>query len=127
MDQNVWQPPGAPGTGLQAFGRISVAPAYRNEVEFYTDGGLAYTGLIPGRNQDVLGLGLSYTRLSNGLRDPQGNPYPNHYEGIVELTYQAFMTPWLNIQPDLEYIINPGALATQTNALVLGLRFNMTF
>ncbi len=127
MDQNVWQAPGSPGQGLQAFARVSAAPADRNEVEFYTDGGLDYTGLIPGRTQDVMGLGLSYAKLSNGLRDAQGNPCPNHYEAIVELTYQAVMTPWLNIQPDLQYIFNPGALGAQPDALVVGLRFNLTF
>ncbi len=127
MDQNVWQAPGSPGQGLQAFGRVSAAPGDRNQVEFYTDGGLDYTGLIPGRNQDVLGLGLSYTKMSNGLRDAQGNPYQNHYEAIVELTYQAVVTPWLNVQPDIQYVFNPGALGTQTDALVVGLRLNMTF
>jgi porin len=127
MDQNVWQAPGSPGQGLQAFGRVSAAPGDRNQVEFYTDGGLDYTGLFPGRNQDVMGLGLSYTKLSNALRNAQGNPYPNHYEAIVELTYQAVMTPWLNVQPDLQYIFNPGALGTEPDALVVGLRFNMTF
>jgi porin len=127
MDQNVWQASGSPGPGLQAFGRVSVAPADRNQVEFYTDGGLDYTGLIPGRTQDVLGLGLSYTRLSNELRNAQGNTYPNHYETIVELTYQAVVTPWMNVQPDLQYIFNPGALGTQADALVLGLRFSLTF
>jgi porin len=127
MDQNVWHPAGSPGQGLQAFGRVSAVPADRNQVVFYTDGGLDYTGLIPGRKQDVLGLGLSYTKMSHELRDAQGNPYPNHYEGIIELTYEAVVTPWLNVQPDLQYIFNPGALGTQTDALVLGLRFSMTF
>jgi porin len=127
MDQNVWHPTESPAEGLQTFGRASVAPRDRNQVEFYTDGGLDYTGLIPGRDADVLGLGLSYTRMSGDLRNAQGNPYPNHYEGIVELTYEAVLTPWINLQPDLQYIVNPGALGAQADALVLGLRFNMTF
>ena len=32
---------------------------------------------------------------------------------------------WL--EQDLQYIFNPGALGTQSDALVVGLRFNMTF
>lgn len=127
MDQNLWQAPGSPGEGLQAFGRASAAPADRNHVEVYTDTGLDYTGLIPGRTQDVLGLGLSYTRLSHQLRDPIGNPYPNHYEAILELTYLAVLSPWLNFQPDIQYIFNPGAVSNQANALILGLRLNMSF
>jgi porin len=27
----------------------------------------------------------------------------------VELTYQAQVTPWLQLQPDFQYVINPGA------------------
>jgi porin len=126
-DQQLWNAPGAPSQGLRGFLRISGVPPDRNQVQFYCDGGLDYQGLIPGRTQDLLGLGVSYTNLSNDLRDAKGNPYPNHYETIVELTYQAAVTSWLNIQPDAQYILNPGGLGTQRNALVLGLRFTMTF
>jgi porin len=126
-DQELWHVPGAPDEGLRGFGRLGVAPGNRNQVEFYCDGGLNYQGLIPGRTQDLLGLGVSYSKLSDDLRDAGGNPYPNHYETIVELTYQAVLTGWLNVQPDIQYILNPGALGTQRDTLVLGLRFNMTF
>jgi len=70
---------------------------------------------------------VSYSKLSDELRDPEGNPYPNHYETILELTYNAVVTPWLNFQPDAQYILNPGALGTQHDALVLGVRCAMNF
>ena len=127
VDQELWHVPGAPDQGLRGFFRISGAPRDRNTVDFYCDGGFNYAGLIPGRGQDLLGLGVSYSSLSDDLRDAQGAPYPNHYETIVELTYEAVATSWLSVQPDLQYIFNPGALGTQHDALVLGLRFTMTF
>jgi porin len=126
-DQELWHAPGAPDQGLRGFARISWVPADRNKAEFYCDGGFNYQGLIPGRTADLLGLAVSYTKMSDDLLYAQGNPNRNHYETIVELTYQAVMTGWLNVQPDVQYIFNPGAVGAQPNALVLGLRFNMTF
>ena len=126
-DQELWHVPKAPDQGLRGFLRMGVAPAEKSAVTFYCDGGFNYQGLIPGHNQDLLGLGVSYSKLSDELRGADGDPYPNLYETIVELTYQAVITSSLNVQPDIQYVINPGALGTQQNALVLGVRFNLTF
>jgi carbohydrate-selective porin OprB len=35
------------------------------------------------------------------------------------------ITDWLTLQPDLQYIIDTGALGELKNALVLGLRFEI--
>ena len=45
--------------GLGWFGRIAFEPQDRNFVGFYFDTGLVYTGLIPTRDEDQLGVGLS--------------------------------------------------------------------
>jgi carbohydrate-selective porin OprB len=34
---------------------------------------------------------------------------------------------WLSVQPDVQYIFNPGACASADNALVAGLRVNLSF
>ena len=52
---------------------------------------------------------------------------------MLELTYQAHLAPWLTLQPDLQYIINPdgGVLnpdgLLRHDAVVLGLRSMITF
>ena len=56
-------------------------------------------------------------------------------ETFLEATYQVQVAPWWQIQPDLQYIFNPGAgianpndLAQKIkNELVIGLRTNVTF
>jgi porin len=56
-------------------------------------------------------------------------------ETFVELTYQYQVKPWLQLQPDLQYVFNPGAgLANPNdptqrinNELVLGVRANILF
>jgi len=49
------------------------------------------------------------------------------YEIVIEVTYQAQITPWLVIQPDLQYIIHPGGTRDPGNALILGGRASITF
>ncbi len=51
-------------TGLGAFSSFSLAPSDRNQVSFYADCGINYQGLFPGRDNDVFGLALSYTKIS---------------------------------------------------------------
>lgn len=43
-------------------------------------------------------------------------------ESVFELTYQHPLTDWLTIQPGIQYIANPGADGTHSNALVVALR-----
>lgn len=120
---------------LRAFVRLGYAPPDRSPTTFYLDSGLAWRGPWAARPRDILGLGFSYSRASQRLRDLTRDrnafngtrePLPDH-EAIVELTYQANLAPWLQIQPDLQYILHPGASRAVRNALVLGVRSVVTF
>lgn len=115
--------------GLGWFGRAAFTPADRNVITFYFDTGLSYKGLIPSRDNDTVGIGFGYAQLSNGarsgLKDEGANPIGA--EMVIEFTYQAEITPWLIVQPDLQYIINPGGASDLGNALVIGGRAAITF
>ena len=115
--------------GLACFGRVGFTPADRNFINFYFDAGLTYKGLIPGRDDDTVGIGFGYAQLSNGarssLRDSGSNP--TGAEMVIEFTYQARITPALVVQPDLQYIINPGGSTDLNNAFVIGARASITF
>lgn len=115
--------------GLGWFGRISFTPQDRNFVGFYFDTGLVYTGLIPGRDDDALGIALGYANLTDGAAQTlydEGSRQVG-YEAVIEATYDAQVTPWLHVQPDLQYIIRPGGTGDLGNALVLGGRVSVTF
>jgi len=115
--------------GLGWFGRIAFTPTDRNFVDFYFDTGFTYKGLIPTRGSDTVGIALGYAQLSQGARDgiaAQGSS-PQGAEMVVEFTYQAALTPWLVVQPDVQYIINPGGADDLGNALVVGGRASITF
>lgn len=115
--------------GLGWFGRLSFAPADRSFVNFYFDSGLTYKGLIPTRNEDTLGVAIGLARVSSGGRDSiaaEGLD-PAYAEVVVEVTYQAQITPFLLVQPDVQWIINPGATHSIPDALVLGARASLCF
>jgi porin len=115
--------------GLGFFGRVGFTPADRNFVNFYFDTGLSYKGLIPTRDNDTVGIGFGYAQLSNGARGSltEEGASPIGAEMVIEFTYQAEITPWLVVQPDLQYIINPGGASDLNNALVIGGRAAITF
>jgi len=124
-------PKGSPANnkGLGWFGRCAFSPQDRSFMEFYFDTGLAYTGLIPTRDNDQIGLAVAYGNLS----PPQANVFLSRgssnagYELLLESTYSAIVNKWLSIQPDLQYVIHPGATGALGNALVVGCRASITF
>ena len=58
--------------------------------------------------------------------DAAGTPSTSS-ELTIEASYRAVLTPWLSVQPDLQYIINPGGDAGLRNALVIGVRTQLGF
>lgn len=131
--------------GLGLFWRVGGTPADRNTVEFYTDGGFNYIGLIPGRDEDTFGVAVAYAQISDHLSNAQrsandmnGTNSPVQNEEItIEATYQIVLAPWWTLQPDFQYIIHPGGNVADPedpagerairNAVVLGLRTSITF
>ena len=94
-------------------------------MNFYIDGGLTYKGLIPTRDNDVLGLAVGYGHLSDSAQDNEGRSTPG-YEIVLETTYQIELATWLSLQPDVQYVIHPSG-TNIPNALVLGARTTMSF
>ena len=115
--------------GLACFSRVSFTPADRNVVDFYFDAGITYRGCIPTRDEDTAGLGFGMAHLSNGAQNSLGdeNGQPLSPEMVVEFTYQTQITPWLVVQPDIQYLINPSGSSQLSNALVVGGRATIIF
>ena len=86
---------------IGVFGRF----AWNNDevyvVEWEASGGLSLKGLIPKRDEDVLGLGVA--ALIPGDRYAQNDP-----EWHFELYYRIAVTENLAFSPDLQVVINPG-------------------
>ena len=111
--------------GLGIFTHVGVAPRNSSLINFYIDGGLNYKGLLPTRDHDVLGLAIAYGHLTNNLPNSQGRS-DRGYEIVLEATYEIELTPWLSLQPDVQYVIHPSG-TNIANALVLGVRTTLSF
>jgi porin len=111
--------------GLGMFTHVGLSPQSSSFINFYIDGGLTYKGLIPSRDNDVLGVAVGYGHLTNDPQDNQGRSNPG-YEIILETTYAIELTSWLSLQPDFQYVIHPSG-TNIANALVLGARTTLSF
>jgi porin len=124
VDQQVYGPKDGPGR-LSLFARFSATPADRNFVSWYADGGFNLVGPFPGGEADVFGMALAYTRISDDFSD--GLPIEAHHETVLEATYLRKIDDYLSVQPDLQFVFDPGGLGRSKDAIVAGLRFILTF
>jgi len=129
-------------TGFAAFARAMGAPGDRNLVDFYADAGLVYKGPF-GRADDQVGLAIAYARIGGAARafdaDVARFADPAHPirsgETVIELTYRFQLAGWWQLQPDFQYVFNPGGGIPNPNApgqrvgdaAVFGLRTSITF
>lgn len=120
---------GRDAPGLAGWVRLGFADAKFNPIESYVGGGLVHTGLLPGRNEDQFGLAVASVRLGHRFRRTLelAGELSTKRETNIELTYRAALAPWLTLQPDVQYVINPGARPALNDALVIGLRAELGF
>ncbi|MES2626195.1 MAG: carbohydrate porin [Pseudomonadota bacterium] len=113
------------GRGTGVFLQLGIADGKRNQVERYIGAGMTRTGLLPSRPEDVAGIAIGNVRNSAEFR--LVNPELGGSETAIELSYLIAPTPWFTIQPDLQYIIDPGTDPATDNALVATMRFQIAF
>lgn len=120
---------GASDQGLDYFLRAGWADAELNAIEYYVGTGLVYTGLIPTRDEDQLGLAAATAIMSPVWRQAQtaAGASPEAFESVLELAYRAQVFGWLGAQLETMYVINPGAEATTANSLYVGGRLELSF
>jgi porin len=107
------------------FIQLGLSPADRNIVRYYLGAGLTCHGLLKKQVSDILGIAVAHTGLSEEYR--KTNPVLKKYETTLEGTYQLVIGKNFNLQPALQYIINPGAIENVKNAFIGTLRFNLMF
>ena len=113
-----------PTQGLAAFLRFGIANSDINGLEHYWGSGINITGLIRGRDEDVIGLAIGTARASKKLMliNEEAGLTTDKNEMIIEFTYMFQATPWLRIQPDFQYVINPLGAYINDKATVAGVR-----
>jgi porin len=143
-DQMVWQDPAEPDRTLNVFVRaMSTQLADRNLINFSLNAGLTFHEPFLHRDDDTFGIGMGYAHVSSRVAalDRATAYYTGAFtpvqsgETFVEVTYQYQVTPWWQLQPDFQYVFNPGGgianpnMPTQRvrNEAVIGIRTNIVF
>ena len=146
-DQMVWRDPNEPDRDrtINVFARAMGTPEEdRNLIDFSLNAGLTFHEPFLHRDDDTFGIGMGYAHVSS--RASGSRPGHRHFytavfypvrssETFVEATYQYQVTPWWQLQPDFQYVFNPGRRDRQSerpatkvkNEAVLGLRTNILF
>jgi porin len=106
--------------GIATFFQYGYADADVSEVGEHLGTGFTWTGLIPHRDEEVLGLGATWARLSDHVG------FRRDFELALELFYKLRLTPWATIKPDLQYIINPSG-GSVSDVLAATVRVELTF
>lgn len=103
--------------GLGIFFQYGWAPGDRNPANYCFGSGVVYKGLLPRRDDDIIGAGVEHVIFSESL--------PNQsMETAIEFFYKAQLSPWTVLQPDLQYIARPDG--QYRDAFVFGVRFELT-
>lgn len=117
IDQQIYRPQGGDANrGISVFGRIAGTPSDRNLVDFYLDGGIVFSGMLPSRPDDKFGASFLYGHMSDRARALDrdtiaftGVDQPlRDYELTFELNYQSQIVPGWTVQPLFQYIVHPG-------------------
>jgi porin len=114
-----------PKQGLGIFGQFGKTQGDRNFIATYYGAGLHYTGLIPDRDDDITTVGVASAH--------HGGQYKGFDQGAAtaetafEFSYRAPIAYGLTLQPDIQYIMNPGLQKDLNHALVLGSRVEVMF
>ncbi|OQW55933.1 MAG: hypothetical protein A4S14_11110 [Proteobacteria bacterium SG_bin9] len=146
FDQQFYRPAGGDAfSGITGFLRVGAATSNRNLNDFYLEGGLLSTGMIPGRPLDQIGAVFLYSHISDRARGLDRDqllfsmqPYPlRNYELSFELSYAASVVPGWTLQPNIQYVIQPSGnipdpnrpFTTEPikNALVFGIRSTLRY
>jgi len=112
IDQLIWRVPGSKDPkGVALFGRVVGAPSDRNLIDFYADGGITFSGMIPRRPDDSIAIGVASTGISNRVRSfdvDSAVSVARNYEALLEICYTTQLASGWTLQPDFQYFWQPG-------------------
>ncbi len=124
VDQNLWlQKVGKTYRTLDAFFQYGYADKEVSQVEHHIGAGIVLNGLIAGRFEDKLGIGITSVQFS----DEPGSGSNESSELAGELFYKFKFNSNLILKPDLQYIKNPSGNVALDDAVVTTIRAEFLF
>lgn len=125
FDQALWVSPDDPKRMWGLWGKFGIGDNNPNPVHWTASAGFAGASPIAGRNLDTFGIGYYYLGISSELKKTARPVTPLGNEQGVEIYYNARVTPWFQVTPDVQ-IIDPFQQQAHP-AFVLGVRAKIDF
>lgn len=125
FDQAFWVSPDDPSRVWGMFGKFGISDGNPNPVRWNVSAGISGASPIPGRLQDTFGVGVYHLEITSALKRSVTPTASLRNEQGVEIYYNARVTPWFQLTPDLQ-IIRPFEAGVET-ALAVGLRAKLDF
>jgi porin len=108
--------------GIAVFAQYGYANPRVSLFEQHLGAGVIWTGMLPKRDADILGVGVTYVDFTGA----HGAHLSENSECTTETFYKLAVTPFFSVKPDIEYIHNPGG-RSHDDALVFTLRVLIDF
>ena len=129
-DQMVFREKAGTDEGLTLWSAVVLSPQQNiAKLPFQVNGGLAYKGLLPGRDNDQTVVGLVYGMFSDDYAETTraAGAGSAEYEMVIEWGHRVQINRFAYVQPNIQWVINPGGTGNIPNALVLGAQMGLTF
>ncbi len=114
---------------LSYFFRSGISDKKVNPVDIYLGSGIVYSDVIRHFQHDQIGVAIAAAHNSEHFKEAalfEGAPLKD-WELAFELSYRAELNYWCSVQPDVQYIVNPGFTTDLKNATTFGLRMEICF
>ena len=128
IDQMLYRSQSDPTQGLTAWVAAVFGQEDIGQMPYFVNGGLVYRGLIPDRPKDKTILGFVWGKFSDKMSNSivASGGLAKDYEALVEVSYRFHFSDFFTIQPDFQYIFNPGGTGSLGDAVCFGFQFLTT-
>lgn len=128
--QEVWQSASDENRNLTLWGGLTYAPQEQiAQMPWMGFAGVGWQGAVPARPLDTTMLALYAGNFSKPYADAQvaaGGARPT-VETVLEASYIIQITENIQIQPDVQWVIQPYGRSSVPSALVIGFQFAATY
>jgi len=108
-DQTIWKV--GDNRRIDAFAQLAWSPGNVNTHNFYIGGGFNVHGLLEGDHENTLGVAVAHAGFHRG--------YHKH-ETVIETFFKYQLNPYISLQPDFQFVINPAGVEEKLNNALIG-------
>jgi len=134
-DQDVWHDPSRPDRRLTIFANLVQADRHVARLRQIAEMGAFWQGPLIARPQDEIGVAIGRVKTNEALTDADAalrrlgvsTRAARRYEYPAEFFYSLHPVPSIIVQPNVQYIVNPGGRTDNRDEMVLGLKTVIIF